>query len=134
MKVSNALLAAALATTASLASANDGGVLLSFKVHRNGQQVAAPEIWTAFGKQASIQLGTALRLAASTVDRGDQADISLQLSVPGGSSQEVLASPRLIVAFAHDASLEFEAKDGARYRVFITPTRQPAPVPRPMMR
>jgi hypothetical protein len=111
----------------SLAQAQETGVLLEMKLSRNGEQIAAPKVWSKFGSESTVQVGSTIRVEVTSTDLGSTADMRFKVFTDREGQLTLAAQPRLHAAFGAESSFIVKGQDGVEYKVALFPAKQVRP-------
>ena len=111
--------AAGFALAAISAHAQEAGILLSFKVERDGQLVSKPRVLTKSGSTATIQRDSDLKIEVTPADRDGVVDVSMKLYVLGADGLKIAATPRVVVNPNTASTIEFQSAGEPSYRISL---------------
>ena len=110
------------------AFAQEPGLYVYLKLSKDGQQVAAPKLWSQFGVESSIQAGNSFRLELTGADLGTKTDIRFKVFTERAGKLELTAQPRLHADYDAESSFSFKGDDGAVYSVSLLPGKRVRPL------
>ena len=103
------------------------GLMISMKIERNGETISTPRIWSHYGKDAAVQIGESFRIELNVNDLGASADLKMKLYASEAGTLQLVSTPRIYATFSAESAIQITGKDGAVYRVIITPVRASKP-------
>ena len=107
--------------------AQEASLMLEMRVARNGEQVAAPTVWSQFGKESAVQVGTALRVEVTSADLGTTADLRFNVYTEVNGQLTLSAQPRLHAAYDTKSSFKIRVQDGVEYEITLQPFKKARP-------
>ena len=128
MKLNSKLGGLLLGSIALSVGASDDGLMISMKIERNGQTVSTPRIWSQYGKDSAVQVGNSFRIELKANDLGTSADLNMKLYANETGTLQLVSAPRIHASFSAESAVQVTSKDGAVYKVTITPVRAAQPI------
>lgn len=128
MPVKPSLIAAFALALSTPASANEGFALFKFVLFKDGQVVASPSIFGAFGSEVSLEVPQLVRVAAiaSAPNREGHSFTAVRLSVYEGGAMQPPREASMVADLTKDPSLDY-AVPGTSYRLQFTPRKVTLP-------
>ena len=116
-----------LVSSLSMVHAQEAGLMLEMQIVRNGEQVAAPKVWSKLGKESAVQVGTAIRIEVTTADLGTKADMQFNVYTERNGQLALAGQPRLHAIYDATSSFKIKGEDGVEYEIRLQPIKKAQP-------